>query len=180
LATTASTPLFEPDQFTLINETYFAAIPRGDNAFEPSGWIETWPHAGSLIRHRKKKLSLRRYYMDEGSALGVLRGDLHRLLTKKRSEVGDAKSTLNAMFACSVRDLPPARPTLKLLPCTSARLFLRSVSTIAVKSGGNQRKALQSALGVRPCIHAASAGFVKLRKTTRNARFKLQISCSTN
>jgi histidinol-phosphate/aromatic aminotransferase/cobyric acid decarboxylase-like protein len=72
---------FEPDEYTAINNRYFAGIRHNGKAdLDPSGWIETLSNAAHLTLPLKHPLPLGRYYMDEGEALGSARSGLNQLL----------------------------------------------------------------------------------------------------
>lgn len=74
-------PFFEPDEFTAINNRYFADFQKtGKAEIDLSGWIETLSQVDGLIPPSVPQLPLGRYYMDEGNALGEIRPKLHHLL----------------------------------------------------------------------------------------------------
>jgi histidinol-phosphate/aromatic aminotransferase/cobyric acid decarboxylase-like protein len=71
-------PFFEPDEYTAINDLYFAEMNRvGSVEIDPSGWVETLSDAANMVLPAVRKLPLGRYYMDEGSTLGEVRSSLH-------------------------------------------------------------------------------------------------------
>jgi histidinol-phosphate/aromatic aminotransferase/cobyric acid decarboxylase-like protein len=74
-------PFFEPDEYTFINNRYFAEMRKnGSVDSDPSGWIETLSASTKMNWPPLRSLSRSRYYLDEGNALGEVRGQLHGLL----------------------------------------------------------------------------------------------------
>jgi len=72
---------FQPDEYTVINERYFADVRQAGYAeVDPSGWIETLSEAARMVPSNGRRLSASRYYMDEGDSLGMVRDDITHLL----------------------------------------------------------------------------------------------------
>ena len=85
-------PFFDLDEYTLINNRYFAGLRRNGNVeLDPSGWIETITDA-EIKLPPKAQLPRGQYYLDEGNALGDLRGKLHRLLQSWEGQEFDSQS----------------------------------------------------------------------------------------